>query len=111
MAYWWVNQAQTWKHEISGGYMWSPKRNQIGARNQFYENMRQAQAGDLVFAYYKQHIQQLGVVQCPAVSQSKPTDFGTVGDYWGDDGWFVPVEWHSLSAPFRPKTLIEELRP
>ena len=93
MAYWWVNQAQTWKHEIAGGYMWSPKRNQNGARNQFYKNMRQAQTGDLVFAYYQQHIQQLGVVQYPAVSQSKPTDFGTVGDYWGDDGWFVPVEY------------------
>lgn len=111
MAYWWVNQAQTWKHEIAGGYMWSPKRNQNGARNQFYENMRRAQAGDIVFAYYQQHIQQLGIVQCPAISKNKPLDFGAVGEYWGDEGWFLAVEWRALSAPFRSKAFIEELRP
>jgi hypothetical protein len=25
MKYWWVNQNQTWRDEIDGGYMWSPK--------------------------------------------------------------------------------------
>jgi len=40
MNFWWVNQNQTAKQEISGGYMWSPKRNKNGARNAFYENMR-----------------------------------------------------------------------
>jgi hypothetical protein len=26
MRYWWVNQNQTYAQEISGGYLWSPKR-------------------------------------------------------------------------------------
>jgi hypothetical protein len=26
MRYWWVNQNQTYRHEIEGGYLWSPKR-------------------------------------------------------------------------------------
>ena len=33
MRYWWVNQNQTFRQEISGGYLWSPKRNSNGARN------------------------------------------------------------------------------
>jgi 2-polyprenyl-6-methoxyphenol hydroxylase-like FAD-dependent oxidoreductase len=26
MRYWWVNQNQTHRHELGGGYLWSPKR-------------------------------------------------------------------------------------
>ena len=39
MQYWWVNQNQTYKHEVQGGYMWSPKINSDGGRSQFYTNM------------------------------------------------------------------------
>ncbi len=28
-----------------GGYLWSPKRNASGARNEFYENMREVSPG------------------------------------------------------------------
>jgi putative restriction endonuclease len=41
MRYWWVNQNQTFKQELGGGYLWSPKRNANGARNPFYESMRE----------------------------------------------------------------------
>lgn len=41
MRYWWVNQNQTYRHEVSGGYLWSPKRNANGARNTYYETMRE----------------------------------------------------------------------
>jgi hypothetical protein len=36
MRYWWVNQNQTYRPEVQGGYLWSPKRNANGARNPFY---------------------------------------------------------------------------
>ena len=26
MRFWWVNQNQTWRQEVGGGYLWSPKR-------------------------------------------------------------------------------------
>ena len=42
MRHWWVNQNQTYRHEVQGGYLWSPKRNANGARNPFYESMREA---------------------------------------------------------------------
>jgi hypothetical protein len=33
MPYWWVNQNKTCRHEVQGGYLWSPKRKTNGARN------------------------------------------------------------------------------
>ena len=34
--FWWVNQKQTYKQEVEGVYLWSPKRNANGARNPFF---------------------------------------------------------------------------
>jgi len=30
MRYWWVNQNQTYRHEIGNGYMWLPKKQKDG---------------------------------------------------------------------------------
>ena len=45
MRYWWVNQNQTYKYEVPGGFMWSPFKNANGARNPFYDNMDKVQPG------------------------------------------------------------------
>jgi|SRR5580704_9616105 hypothetical protein len=50
MRYWWVNQNQTFRQEIAGGYLWSPKRNANGGRNPFYESMREVAPGDLILS-------------------------------------------------------------
>ncbi len=49
MGNWWVNQNQTYKFEVPGGFLWSPKTNKNGSKNQFYDNMALVQPGDLVF--------------------------------------------------------------
>jgi hypothetical protein len=51
MRHWWVNQNQTFRQEIDGGYLWSPKRNKNGHRNPFYEFMREVAPGDVVFSF------------------------------------------------------------
>jgi len=51
MRYWWVNQNQTFRHELAGGYLWSPKRNANGVRNPFYESMREVSPGDVIFSF------------------------------------------------------------
>lgn len=111
MAFWWVNQNQTYEHEINGGYLWSPKQNSNGARNQFYENMKLVQPGDVLFSFRKQHIADVGVVQQTARSVPKPEEFGQAGDYWDQVGWLVPVKRHKLERPVHPKSHIDELRP
>lgn len=110
MRYWWVNQNQTYKAEVRGSFMWSPKRNANGARNQSYENMREVSAGDVVFSFEGTHIRAVGVVTGSAQTGPKP-DFGTAGLNWSEEGWFVPVDYCALNNQIRPKEHIDILRP
>src|SRR5688572_1944454 len=110
MRYWWVNQNQTHREEVPGSFMWSPKQNANGARNQFYENMREVSPGDVVFSFYGTRIQKFGVLTGRAETGPKP-DFGSVGSNWAREGWFVPVGYCSLDNPIRPKDHIAVLRP
>lgn len=108
---WWVNQNQTYTHEVRGGYMWSPKVNQNGARNQFYENMTRVQPGDLVLSFSDTRIKAIGVVTAGAAAAPKPTEFGNTGSYWGNEGWYVTVEYEELAAPVRPADFMHLLGP
>jgi hypothetical protein len=40
MRYWWVNQNQTYRHEVQDGYLWSPKCNINGVQNSFAISLR-----------------------------------------------------------------------
>jgi hypothetical protein len=110
MRYWWVNQNQTYRAEIRGSFMWSPKRNANGARNRYYENMREVSPGDVVFSFCDTRIQSIGVVSGIAQTGPKP-DFGNAGANWSREGWFVPIDYCALNNPIRPKDHIEILRP
>jgi putative restriction endonuclease len=111
MRYWWVNQNQTYRHEISGGYLWSPKRNANGARNPFYESMREVTPGDLIFSFVDTRILALGIAQSYCCESPKPLEFGATGQNWEDIGWKVNVKFTELANKIRPKDHIELLRP
>ena len=102
MRYWWVNQNQTYRAEVRGSFMWSPKQNANGARNQFYENMREVSPGDVVFSFCDTRIKAIGVVTGGAQTGPKP-DFGAAGSNWSREGWFVPVDYCVLNNQIRPK--------
>ena len=110
MAYWWVNQNKTLRHEIQGGYLWSPKRNSNGAFNRFYENMKLVEPGDVIYSFAGQMIRYRGIATDRAVTSPKP-DFGPAGQNWSDTGWVIPVAWRPLPAPIRPKDAIESIAP
>jgi len=110
MRYWWVNQNQTYAAEVKGNFMWSPKANANGARNPFYDFMREVSPGDVVFSFCDTRIKALGIVTGHAQTAPKP-DFGSAGSNWSKEGWFVPVYYVSFDAPIRPKDHIEILRP
>jgi hypothetical protein len=110
MRYWWVNQNQTYRAEVRGSFMWSPKRNANGARNQFYENMRHVSPGDTVFSFCDTRIKAIGVVTGAAQTGPKP-DFGNAGLNWSKEGWFVPIDYCVLNNQVRPKDHVAILRP
>lgn len=110
MRYWWVNQNQTYRAEVRGSFMWSPKQNANGVRNQFYENMREVSPGDVVFSFCDTRIKAIGVVTGSAQTGPKP-DFGAAGSNWSREGWFVPVDYCTLDNQIRPKEHIAILLP
>src|SRR3546814_2702092 len=89
--HWWVNHKQTFRQEIDGTYLWSPKRNANGARNVFYDNMRAASPGDLVLSFADGLIRHVGRVAEFAFTAPKPEEFGSTGGYWNAVGWLLPV--------------------
>lgn len=108
--YWWVNQNQTYKTEIPGGFLWSPKTRVDGVRNQFYANMTEVNIGDVIFSFCDTRIKAIGVAVGKAETSTKP-DFGDAGASWANDGWLVPVEFKELHSQIRPKDHIDAIRP
>jgi putative restriction endonuclease len=110
MKYWWVSQNGTFKQESAGGYLWSPKVNKNGGKSFFYDNMTLISVGDLVLSFESSKLSAISVVTKAAVSSQKPSDFGSVGDVWSDDGWRVDLSYHFLDNKIRPATYIDRLR-
>ena len=92
MAYWWVNQNKTWRHEIFGEYLWSPKLKNDGNHLQSYDNMTLLEPGDIVFSHYGGALRHVGVVVKRAASSRQP-DFGFSTSQWDDDGWSVEMRY------------------
>jgi len=111
MRYWWVNQNQTYRHEVQGGYLWSPKRNANGARNPFYESMREVAPGDMIFSFMDTRILAVGFAQSYCWESPKPQEFGNAGQNWENISWKVKVNFTELANKVRPKDHIEVLRP
>lgn len=110
MRHWWVNQNQTYKVEVPGGFLWSPKTKADRAKNPFYENMRLVEPGDVIFSFCDTYIKAVGLATDRAATAPKP-DFGKAGATWSGEGWLVPVEFKELGSPIRPKDHIQQLRP
>jgi hypothetical protein len=111
MRYWWVNQNQTYRQEIQGGYLSSPKGSANGARNPFYESMREVSPGDVVFSFVDTRIAAIGVARSYCWESPKPQEFGSAGQNWENIGWKVRVQFVSLVNRVRPKDHIDVLRP
>ncbi len=111
MRYWWVNQNQTYLHEVRGGYLWSPKKNTNGGRNPFYDFMREVAPGDVVFSFADTQIKAIGIVASNAYEAPKPLEFGEAGAYWDKIGWRVDVRFIELRLPIRPSEHMQVIGP
>lgn len=109
--YWWVNHKQTYKQEVGGSYLWSPKTKANGAYSHSYNNMSLVQAGDMVFSFAGAAIRAIGIALGPAESSPKPDEFGKVGDYWSNEGWRLPVQFDEIRHPLRTQDHAAVLAP
>ena len=111
MRYWWVNQNQTYRHEVPGGYLWSPKRKANEAQNPFYDFMREVMPGDVIFSFSQTNIRAIGIAESHAYEAPKPLEFGQAGAYWNNIGWRIDVKFHELRLTIRPADHMAALAP
>jgi putative restriction endonuclease len=95
---------------LAGGYLWSPKRNANGARNPFYDSMREVSPGDIIFSFVDTRIAAIGVAQSYCWESPKPTEFGDAGQNWENVGWKVRVAFTTILHNVRPKDHMDVLR-
>ena len=110
MRFWWVDQNQTWRQEIAGGYLWSPQRKANGQINPFYESMREVAPGAVVYSFRDTLIAAIGIAQSNCYECPKPLEFGTAGMNWDKVGWKVDVRFTDLLHKIRPKGHMDALR-
>ena len=66
MAYWWVNQGQTFAAERQAGILWAPTAMANGRTRPYWTAMTDLAVGDVVFHYAHQRIMAVGQVRTPA---------------------------------------------
>ena len=111
MQYWWVNHKQTSKHEIPGGYIWSPKRERNGNRSQYYDYMGETRPGDLILSFSDSIIGHWGEITAFPISARIPPAYRDTPKPWSDIGWRVSVKWRQVPTPVRPKAHLNEIAP
>lgn len=111
MRYWWVNQKQTYRHEIGGGYLWSPKRRADQTLNRFYDNMKEVAPGDLVFSYWGSAIRAYGTLRSFGYDAPKPDEFGPAGRNWSRIGYRADVHYVRLTHPVAPRDAWDQVQP
>jgi len=111
MRYWWVNHKQTFRHEFSGNYIWSPKTKRGGGPNPFYETMREVAPGDVIFSYAGGVIQGFGIARTHCYTSPRPDEFGHIGDAWDKLGWRVDVNFNQIPPKLRPADHMKALAP
>ncbi len=109
MNFWWVNHSQTYRQELGYFYIWSPKRNRDGRRNQSYDNLPRVQVNDIIFSYALGEIKAIGIVSNQAIDSPRPIKFGEIGNQWDNTGWLVKVDWELLNPPIKPKEYISSI--
>jgi putative restriction endonuclease len=109
--HWWVNHSKTFRLELDGGYLWSPKRNQKVPNSESYDNMTRLMPGDVVYSFADAVIRAVGLVLARAYEAPRPTEHG-IGLDQGNNapGWQVSVRFRELQSPLRPNDHAPELR-
>jgi putative restriction endonuclease len=108
MAYWWVSQNQTFRHEREGGYLWAPAIDKAGKTPFHWQTMHDVRPGDLVFSFVDQTIKALGVAQSSARPATRPLEF-TDQELWKQDGFRIDVVYEDVKPPLNIPLVSSEL--
>lgn len=109
MAFWWVSQNQTFRHERAGGYLWAPTVNKGGTTPFHWQTMRDVRAGDIVFSFVGQTIRAVSVAAGAAYPSNRPPEF-TDQDLWKQDGFQIDVSYEDVTPALAVPPIAQDLR-
>ena len=105
MAFWWVSQNKTYRHERKGGYLWAPKKGKAKNPPHHWKTLLRVQEGDIVFSSFNQKIVSVSTVMSKVYAADNP--FPREG--WEKDGNKIDLNYHELSHPIEIKSLPDTL--
>ena len=108
MAYWWVNQGQTFAAERQAGILWAPTAMANGGTRPYWTAMTDLVAGDVVFHYAHQRIMAVGRVRTPAQLHPRPASLPS--QLWQQDGWLAELNSTDLETPIHRNEIPLEWR-
>jgi 5-methylcytosine-specific restriction enzyme B len=107
--FWWVNQGQSAKLQIEGGFLWSPKTDKKGTPLAHHNDVMLAQPGDIVFAYSDVAIRSICIVEKAAEDKPKPSSFSSHSN-WEEQGNYLKVLFHTLDQVINKTEIPEQWR-
>jgi hypothetical protein len=110
MAYWWVSQNQTYKHERAGEFLWAPNADSAGQTPHHWATMTQVQPGDVIFSYVDQKIPAISIAKTAAIASLRPKEFPDQ-ELWKQEGVRVDVEFRDLKPPLEVPRIVSQLKP
>lgn len=110
MAYWWVSQNKTYRHERDGQYLWAPIADKAGRTPYHWANMTEIRAGDVIFSYVAQSIVAVSVARQAATLSERPSEFGS-GEAWISHGRRIEADYTELQRPLAIASVLPALQP
>ncbi|WP_323796644.1 HNH endonuclease [Nisaea sp.] len=110
MAFWWVAQNQSYKHERAGEYLWAPKIDKSNNTRFYWETMNSVSIGDSIFSYSNQKIPTISIAQTRAYDAPRPREFGD-NSTWDMDGRKVDLQCQDLDSPISVPDIVGGLKP
>src|SRR3712207_3574017 len=109
MAYWWVSQNQTYRHERDGGFLWAPNKTEAGLTPFHWATMNEVRPGDVIFSYVGGRIVAVSVARSAAYDSPRPGGMGE--GLWEDAGKQIDVEYRNLTDHLCIRGIVAELQP
>lgn len=107
--FWWVNQGQSAKLQIEGGFLWSPKTDKKGTPLAHHNDVMLAQPGDIVFAYSDVAIRSICIVERASEDKPKPSSFSSHSN-WEEQGNYLKVLFNTLDQVINKAEIPEQWR-
>jgi putative restriction endonuclease len=108
MNYYLVFQNKSYKEERSGGYLWSPQKNDNGQTFHHWTDMRNVKKGDIIFNSYDGEMVSVLIAKEDYFEHDRPNDLDDL-KLWGKKGWMVKAEYIDLKNPIKYKDFMDKI--